>query len=494
MARIACLVVPNFLTAALYRAEPELADVPLAITEGAGARALVVAASSAARAQGVQPGRHTAAQARTMVSRIVLRVRDAAVERSATAALCDVAASLSARVEPGADGAVFLDAEGARQLVPTERGFATALVARAARVGLIARAGLGATKTVARLAARHGDGTEVVPIGMERGYLAALPIACLNPDPACAQAFSQWGVHRLGDLARLPIAEVATRLGAAGAALVRAARGEDQQPLFPQASDGDIEERLELEHALDTLEPLLFVLRGLLERATARLALTGIGATRLRWTLTLVDRSHDTRTIPLLAPTRDVKTMLLLIRTGLEAQSPRSAITALGLTLTPAAIRPIQLGLFTPPGPAPERLATTLARLATLCGAERVGSPAVVDSHCPGRAAVVPFAPPTRMASPSEAPVGPCPLTVRALRPPRAVEIFADRGVPSYVRGDGLAGRVVEVAGPWRQTGEWWTETRFARDYYDLELSDGGLYRCFLDRTTRQWFVDGIYD
>ena len=41
---------------------------------------------------------------------------------------------------------------------------------------------------------------------------------------------------------------------------------------------------------------------------------------------------------------------------------------------------------------------------------------------------------------------------------------------------------------------EWWTETRFARDYYDLELSDGGLYRCFLDRTTRQWFVDGIYD
>ena len=494
MARIACLIVANFPIAALARADPDLIRVPLAVTEGLGARALVVAVSAAARAQGILPGRHTATQARTIATQVVLRRRDATIERSAADALCDVAASLSHRVEPGENGSVFLDAEGASHLVPTERGFTTALVTRAARVGLVARAGLGATKTVARLAAEYGDGTEVVAAATERGYLAPLPIECLHPDRTCAQTLAHWGVHRLGELARLPMAEVTTRLGVAGAALLRAARGEDEQPLFPHAPGGDIEERLDLEHPLDTIEPLLFVLRGLLERATARLELTGIGATRLGWTLTLEDRSRDVRTVPLLAPTRDVKTMLTLVRTHLEAHPPRAAISALAVALTPAPIRPVQLGLFTPPGPAPERLATTLARLAVLCGPERVGSPAVVDSHCPGRAAVVPFVPPARSLPPPNIPVGLCPLAVRVLRPPRPVDVFDDRGVPSYVCGDGLGGRVVEMAGPWRHTGEWWAETRFARDYYDLELSDGGLYRCFLDRFTRRWFVDGIYD
>ena len=39
---------------------------------------------------------------------------------------------------------------------------------------------------------------------------------------------------------------------------------------------------------------------------------------------------------------------------------------------------------------------------------------------------------------------------------------------------------------------EWWSEDRCARDYWDLELSDGGLYRCY--REDGRWYVDGVYD
>jgi protein ImuB len=80
------------------------------------------------------------------------------------------------------------------------------------------------------------------------------------------------------------------------------------------------------------------------------------------------------------------------------------------------------------------------------------------------------------------------------VRPPRAVEVFDNRGQPDFVRGDCLGGRVVELAGPWRLTGEWWTEERFARDYYDMSLSDGGVYRMYRDIKTAQWFVEGEYD
>src|SRR5207245_2905690 len=85
---------------------------------------------------------------------------------------------------------------------------------------------------------------------------------------------------------------------------------------------------------------------------------------------------------PLAAPTRDVKTLLTCLRVELEARPPRAAVERVVLAAVPEVVRAAQLGLFHPPGPAPERLATTLARLAALCGPDRVGAPALVDSDC----------------------------------------------------------------------------------------------------------------
>src|SRR6185436_927570 len=150
------------------------------------------------------------------------------------------------------------------------------------------------------------------------------------------------------------------------------------------------------EYAVDNLEPLLFVLRGLIERAVARVGLEGVGCARLGIVLALGDRGRDTRALTLAAPTRDVKTILTCLRVELETRPPRAAIEAIRLTAVPERVRAAQLGLFHPVGPSPERLATTLARLAALCGSERVGAPVVVDTHRPGAAALTPFAPSPR--------------------------------------------------------------------------------------------------
>jgi protein ImuB len=492
MARIACLLLPDLATAAVVRTDPDLAGRPLALTEGRGPHASVVAASAEARARGVRPGRHSAAQARMILADLVLRARDVAAERTASLALADVAASCTERVEIAADGSVLLDADGCRALFGSETGLATALAARSERVGLAARTAVAATATTARLAALHGAGCTVVPAGTELGFLAPLPLACLAPDDATATTLARWGVRRLGDLARLPEAEVATRLGPSGAALVRAARGLDQRPLLPNHTRREVEESLSLDHPIDTLEPLLFVLRGLVERTIERLGLAGIGCVRMHLGLRLDDRSRDDRTLVLAAPTRDPKTLLALLRIDLEGRPPRAAIDGLTLTVVPHAIRPTQLGLFVPAGPAPERLATTLARLGVLCGVDRVGHPVAVDTHVPGTAAVAPFAPPAPASARSAS--DDCRLMVRTVRPPKLLEVFSTRDEPTYVRGHGMAGRVVGAAGPWRVTVEWWRERPCRRDYYDLELTDGGVYRCFRDLGTGRWYVDGVYD
>jgi protein ImuB len=254
----------------------------------------------------------------------------------------------------------------------------------------------------------------------------------------------------------------------------------------------DVEEAITLEWALDTLEPLLFVLRALVDRVVARLGLDGIGCARLGLTLGLDDRSRDLRTLELAAPTREPKTLLGCLRAALESRPPRAAITTVAVRAVPDRVRPAQLGLFAPPGPAPERLAATLARLGALCGPGRVGTPVAPDTHRPGAATVAPFAPPTP-ALPDPAPVAGR-LVVRALRPPRPLEVFSDRDAPCFVRGPGLGGRVVAAAGPWRIAAEWWGDAPCRRDYYDLELSDGGLYRCYRDGAAGGWFVDGVYD
>ena len=63
------------------------------------------------------------------------------------------------------------------------------------------------------------------------------------------------------------------------------------------------------------------------------------------------------------------------------------------------------------------------------------------------------------------------------------------------MRGASLGGRVMARAGPWRHDGEWWREVAgFVRNYYELALDDGGVYRVFRDLNSGRWYLDGVYD
>ncbi len=53
---------------------------------------------------------------------------------------------------------------------------------------------------------------------------------------------------------------------------------------------------------------------------------------------------------------------------------------------------------------------------------------------------------------------------------------------------------MIRRAGPWRLFGEWWGEGCFARDYFDVELTDGGIYRLYQNLEDGGWFLDGVYD
>jgi hypothetical protein len=56
-------------------------------------------------------------------------------------------------------------------------------------------------------------------------------------------------------------------------------------------------------------------------------------------------------------------------------------------------------------------------------------------------------------------------------------------------------GEILKVAGPWRTTGHWWSESaHFAVDHFDVQMSDGTVLRLCFDWMGKRWHIDGLYD
>ena len=67
-------------------------------------------------------------------------------------------------------------------------------------------------------------------------------------------------------------------------------------------------------------------------------------------------------------------------------------------------------------------------------------------------------------------------------------------GAPAFVSaGAAVRGPVVDRAGPWRASGDWW-DVPWSREEWDVALAGGGLFRIFNDRLRDAWFVDGELD
>jgi hypothetical protein len=71
----------------------------------------------------------------------------------------------------------------------------------------------------------------------------------------------------------------------------------------------------------------------------------------------------------------------------------------------------------------------------------------------------------------------------------RLVSLASEPGATPRIQG-----LVRVAAGPWTLEDGWWSDQPVERDYWDVELSGGGLYRIYLDRTSGEWFADGMYD
>jgi protein ImuB len=403
------------------------------------------------------------------------------------AALAACAREFSPLVEVTPPGLVVLDAAGLDRLIGPPRDIARAIARAVEEAGIQASVALASNCDAAVCAARGLSGITVIPPKAEEKTLAPLAVSILAPPPELAETLQRWGVRTLGELAALPDLGVAARLGDEGLRLLRLARGENRRPLVPAEAPAAYEESIELEHPVELLEPLLFLLARLTGELCARLLSRGLAANELRLKLKLEGQGEHPVTIRLPVPMREAATFRKLLQLELEANPPPAPVAAVSLGVEPTDPRVTQRGLFIPRAPEPERLELTLKRIAALVGTENVGAPELLDTHRPDA---------FRMrwglgAGRSERQAESLPhLALRRFRPPPAAKVVEQDGRPARVG----ARAVLRAAGPWRTAGDWWRDTAWDRDEWDVALTGGTLCLVSFDRRAGAWLLEGVYD
>ena len=318
----------------------------------------------------------------------------------------------------------------------------------------------------------------------------------------------KWGIHTLGQFAVLDREQLGARLGPEAIRMWERANGQSDRMLKLIRPPELFEESFEFENEIETVEPLLFMLRRFLEQFAIQLSGIYLVTKELTLRITFTNKQIYERIFKIPQPTNNVDLLFRMLHTHLENFQSEYPIVAVALNAQPIKPAREQFGLFETTLRNPHQLSETLARLTGLLGADHVGTPVLEETHRAdafrmepflwnwtstggngGRSSATPGAhPKARGSSPLHA-LG---LALRRFRPAPSASVLLDEDGPAHIRGADVGGKIIDLRGPYLISGNWWDEKLWANAEWDLQLDAGELIRCHESEAT--WRIDGIYD
>jgi protein ImuB len=140
-------------------------------------------------------------------------------------------------------------------------------------------------------------------------------------------------------------------------------------------------------------------------------------------------------------------------------------------------------------------LDVTLARIAALVGEGNVGQAVLDDTHTPEGFHLEPF---QVSSAPSEPISSQSHVCLRRLRPPQPTSVLLEDGCPKSLLFRNQRYLVERAYGPWSNSSEWWNETIWGHEQWDLiaRAQDDALLFCSVvrDLMEDQWQVAALYD
>jgi protein ImuB len=521
----AVIFIPNFSLQAVLRHEPDLRARPVALVDSKLIKPAIVELTAAAQACGVCAGL-TASQAMARCAELIIKARSPAQEESATEVLLQTAYAFSANIEATGPGLCTMELKGLpfKSDSGAAEQWAQKIIEVLAQFHVEAKIGLAITPELALLAARAAEpaltlsrsldvGCFPIESGLDVGCsqrfmgkaLESFPISALEPTPEILAILQRWGIQTVGGLLELGKDNVTERLGPEAAELFNRVSPDSPRPLKLVAPAEEFSEQMEFENEIETVEPLLFVLRRFVEQLSRRLEWIYLVVAEFQLQLGLSSGAKYDHLFKIPAPTGNIDVLFRMLETHLENVRTDSPITSLRLAAKPTKPEARQFGLFESTLRDPNQFAETLARLTALCGSDRVGTPQMETTHRPDAFKVTQtfqsrdggiHSTATRRNTGLESPVNPqtgmSALPLRRFRPPLPSHIEFRNETPSLLRSEVFIGPITALRGPFFSSGNWWDTSRWAREEWDVETSDGSLFRIF--RSSEGCFVEGIYD
>src|SRR5205085_617818 len=272
----------------------------------------------------------------------------------------------------------------------------------------------------------------------------------------------QWGIHTLGQLAALSRDDLAARLGMRAVEMWKRANGGGERILKLVSPPESFIESFEFENEIETVEPLLFILRRFLQQLATRLNAIYLVAKELRLRITFADKSHYERIFKIPQPTNNEDILFRMLHTHLENFTSRHPSVAksrnpiaLPLSFTTGSLGPSRTGIFARDDEERERGA---------CDSTAVRG---------------------------------C-VPLRRFRKRKKATVLLENNRPAHVRaaevraGLAVEGTTMAQDGPFSLSGNWWDERAWAQVEWDVEIENGVIARCHCDQDG--WAIDGIYD
>ncbi|MBB06649.1 MAG: hypothetical protein CMN03_00065 [Roseibacillus sp.] len=546
----ACTHIPSFPLAVLLRDDPEMASGPAALvstttdsssTPGQSrSTPLILAVNPAASRYRITPGL-TTTRALARCPQLALLSPDPALERLHQDALLSYLSCLGPDFEETSPGTFLLDLLSLPHALKNPLGWIEQSLHKAIPLRLPLQVALAPTPDLALLStcsptlrstleihSKPVITAKYVPCTIQA--LSTVPLSSLGTTCHGEQAgvrkpcvlnnqnndiLELWGIETLGQLAALPRQGLVERLGSEAALLHDTLHRRNHRLLTLHRPPRDFSLTRDLEHPLETLEPLLFLLRRGLDTLCARLRSSQRAAITAELSLTFDDGNLHLREIRLPEPTCEPPALLRVLHSHLDTVRAPAPVKAWSLSLTPTLPGEAQHHFFEHSLRDPHKFSDTLARLEAFLGTGRLGTPYPIDTHRPDsfelrdavsripesrKSSLSPDSPPcgneVSTFTGKQALVTTTALPLKRYRPPLPVHVATEPGDrflrPLALLSGPYSGPISVAHGPFPLSGQWWDPAeRWQRIEWDLQLPDRTLLR--LSHQAPDWFLEGVY-
>ncbi len=331
--------------------------------------------------------------------------------------------------------------------------------------------------------------------------LQNLPLAALRLDDRTIVKLRRVGIRRIGELARLPRAELTAGYGPEPARKLAQALGAAPEVFQAVSAPPDWREIMHFAEPIFAPAQLQAALAKLAARLTAKLAPKQLGATALTAIFYRVDSQRPEIPLHFAAPCRDQAQITKLLHEKLAGIDPGFGVDAISLQAgVTEPLAPAQLSIA-PPAPDFAAPATILLNRLGPRKLWRVEEKKThIPEHVPRRRPIP--QPPVPWGAQKY------PRPLKLLEKPDAITAIAPvpDDPPVQFSWRGKTHRIRKATGPERIAREWWRhdhddarpDAEHVRDYYAVEDSEGGkfwLFRAGLHDGAApvRWFIHGFF-